>query len=75
VPGQSTLEHDYYYGLGIAGSARAEASFHRARAGGAIEWNGYDAIEGLDRHQEAYISPTGPPHEAITDDPDSPISG
>lgn len=70
TPGQSTLKHDYYYALGITAAARAEASFHRARAGAAIEWNGYDAIEGLDRHQNAYISPTGVPHEAITDDPD-----
>lgn len=69
VPGQSTLEHDYYYGLGLTATARAEASFHRARAGAAIEWSAYDAIEGLDRHQEPYTSPTGVSHEAITDDP------
>lgn len=70
TPGQSTLEHDYYYALGITAAARAEASFRQARAGATIEWNGYDGIEGMDRHQNAYTSPTGVPHEAITDDPD-----
>lgn len=69
VPGQSTLEHDYYYALGLTAAARAEASFRQARVGAAIEWNAYDAIEGLDRHQKPYTSPTGVPHEAITDDP------
>lgn len=69
VPGQSTLKHDYYYALGLTAAARAEARFGQARAGAAIEWNAYDAVEGLDRHQKPYVSPTGRPHEAITDDP------
>jgi hypothetical protein len=69
VPGQSTLAHDYYYALGLTAAARAEASYRRARAGAAIEWNGYDGIEGLDRHQNAYTSPSGVDHAAITDDP------
>ena len=69
VPGQSTLAHDYYYAVGLTAAARAEASWRRARAGATIEWNGYDGVEGLDRHQNAYTSPTGVAHEAITDDP------
>lgn len=69
VPGQSTLAHDYYYALGVTAAARAEASWRTARAGASIEWNGYDGVEGLDRHQEAYVSPTGVPHDAIVDDP------
>jgi hypothetical protein len=69
VPGQSTLAHDYYYALGVTAAVRAEAGYRQARAGATIEWNGYDGIEGLDRHQNAYVSPTGVPHDAITDDP------
>jgi hypothetical protein len=69
VPGQSTLAHDYYYAIGLTAAARVEASYRRARAGATIEWNGYDGVEGLDRHQNAYVSPTGVAHEAITDDP------
>jgi hypothetical protein len=70
VPGQSTLKHDYYYALGLTAAARAEASYRRLRAGAALEWNGYDAIGALDRHQEAYTSPAGVEHEAIQNDPD-----
>jgi len=70
VPGQSTLHHDYYYAAGVTAAARVEASCRRARAGASAEWSGYDAIEGLDRHQRAYTSPTGIHHEAIRDDRD-----
>jgi hypothetical protein len=70
VPGPSTLAHDYYYAIGLTAAARAEASYRGVRAGATIEWNGYDGVEGLDRHQDAYVSPTGVAHEAITDDPD-----
>ncbi len=38
--------------------------------GAAVEWNGYDAIEGLDRHQHEYTSPAGVHHDAIMNDPD-----
>ncbi|MDP9135230.1 MAG: DUF3943 domain-containing protein, partial [Actinomycetota bacterium] len=69
VPGPSTLAHEYYYAFGLTAAARAEASYRRARAGATIEWNGYDGVEGLDRHQDAYTSPTGVVHAAITDDP------
>jgi hypothetical protein len=70
VPGQSVVKHDYYYALGITGAVRAEAGYGRLRAGAAVEWNGFDAIEGLDRRQQAYTSPAGVRHEAIVDDPD-----
>ena len=70
VPGQSTLNHDYYYALGLTAAARVEASYRRLRAGAYAEWNGYDAIEGLDRHQREYTSPAGVHHEAIMNDPD-----
>ncbi len=68
--GQSTLGHDYYYALGLTAAARVEASYRRLRAGASAEWNGYDAIEALDRNQRAYTSPAGVHHEAIMDDPD-----
>ena len=70
MPGQSTLGHDYYYAIGLTAAARVEASHGRLRAGATAEWNGYDAIEGLDRHQRAYTSGAGVDHEAIMDDPD-----
>jgi Domain of unknown function (DUF3943) len=70
VPGQSVVKHDYYYALGVTGAARAEVSYGRLRAGAAAEYSGFDAIEGLDRHQQAYTSPAGVRHEAIVDDPD-----
>jgi hypothetical protein len=35
-----------------------------------IAYSHHDFIEGLDRHQEAYTSPTGINHEAITRDGD-----
>jgi hypothetical protein len=69
VPGQSTLKHGYYYALGVTAAARAEASYRQVRAGAAIDWSGYDAIEGLDRFQHEYTSPAGVHHDAIMDDP------
>jgi hypothetical protein len=60
--------HSYYYALGLTAAARAEAAYRRARAGAAFEWNGYDSIEGLDRRQEDFTSPTGVHHPGITDD-------
>ncbi|HKE19782.1 MAG TPA: DUF3943 domain-containing protein [Kofleriaceae bacterium] len=69
VPGQSTLKHGYYYALGVTAAARAEASYRQVRAGAAIDWSGYDAIEGLDRNQHEYTSPAGVHHDAIMDDP------
>ena len=67
--GQSTLHrHNYYYALGVATAARMEAGYRKLRAGAAVEWNHYDSIHGLDRHQKAYTSPTGRFHPAITDD-------
>lgn len=69
LPGPSTLAHDYYFAFGVTAAARAEAGYRRARAGAAMEWSGYDGIEGLDRHQKEYTSPTGVHHDAIMDDP------
>jgi hypothetical protein len=70
VPGaKSELERfDYYYGWGGTAALRLEASYGAFRAGTSAEWNHVDSIEGLDRHQEAYVSPTGVPHGAISDD-------
>lgn len=66
---KSTLERfDYYYGWGGTAAVRLEASYGAFRAGTAAEWNHVDSIEGLDRHQDAYVSPTGASHAAITDD-------
>jgi hypothetical protein len=66
---KSTLERfDYYYGWGGTAALRLEASYGAFRAGTSAEWNHVDSIEGLDRHQQAYVSPTGVPHAAITDD-------
>jgi hypothetical protein len=60
--------HRYYYALGVASATRLEASYRRARAGASVEWTHHDSIEGLDRHQVAYTSPTGVYHEAISND-------
>jgi hypothetical protein len=66
---KSTLRRfDYYYGWGGTAALRLEAQYGAFRAGTSGEWNHVDSIEGLDRHQEAYVSPTGVPHEAIADD-------
>jgi hypothetical protein len=66
---KSTLQDsDYYYAFGVASAARLEAAYRRARVGVGIKYSHHDSIEGLDRHQQAYISPTGINHEAITRD-------
>jgi hypothetical protein len=66
---KSTLRRfDYYYGWGGTAALRLEASYRAFRAGTSAEWNHLDSIEGLDRHQNAYVSPTGVPHQAIADD-------
>jgi hypothetical protein len=66
---KSVLQNQhYYYALGVTAAARAEASYRRLRAGAAVEWNGYDSIEGLDRRQDDFTSPTGVFHPGITDD-------
>ncbi len=61
-------EHDYYYAMGLTAAARAEARYAHVRAGAAFEWSGYDSIDGLDRAQDAYTSPTGVYHPGVTDD-------
>jgi hypothetical protein len=61
-------KQEYYYALGLTAAARVEARYRRARLGGSLEWNGYDSIEGLDRHQHAYTSPAGVHHAAIAND-------
>lgn len=58
----------YYYALGVTSAARLDARYGRARAGASVRFNAFDSIEGLDRHQQAYVSPTGVPHAAISDD-------
>ena len=66
---KSTLQDsDYYYAFGVASAARLETAYRKARAGLAVSYSHHDSIEGLDRHQEAYTSPTGIHHDAITKD-------
>ena len=60
--------HRYYYALGVAAATRLEASYRRARAGASVQFAHHDSIEGLDRHQTAYTSPTGVFHEAVSKD-------
>ena len=60
--------HGYYYALGVTTTARAEAQYRKLRAGAGLSYGYYDSIEGLDRHQDEYVSPTGVFHPAITDD-------
>jgi hypothetical protein len=60
--------HSYYYALGVTTTARAEAQYRKLRAGAGLSYGYYDSIEGLDRHQTEYVSPTGVFHPAITDD-------
>src|SRR4029079_15778097 len=55
---KSVLQNQhYYYALGVTAAARAEGSYRRLRAGAAVECNGYDSIEGLDRRQDDFTSP------------------
>jgi hypothetical protein len=61
-------ERQYYYALGLTAAARAEARYRGVRAGAAFEWSGYDSVEGLDRQQDAYLSPAGVYHAGVTDD-------
>jgi len=66
---KSTLAtQQYYYGWGGTAAARFELAYRRFRAGASVEWNHIDSIEGLDRHQVEYVSPTGVAHAAIADD-------
>jgi len=59
---------DYYYGWGLTSALRLEVSRGLWRAGATAEWNHVGSIQGRDRHQEAYVSPTGVPHPAISND-------
>jgi len=66
---KSTLvAHGYYYALGVSGAARLEATVRQLEAGVILGLSHFDSIEGLDRHQYAYTSPTGIPHAAIIND-------
>ena len=66
---KSTVRHHaYYYALGVTTTARAEAQYRKLRAGAGLSYSYYDSIEGLDRHQTDYVSPTGVLHPAISDD-------
>jgi hypothetical protein len=67
---KSTLQgSDYYYAFGMHSAARLEAAYRqRLRAGLGVSYTLHDSIEGLDRHQDAYTSPTGIRHEAISRD-------
>jgi hypothetical protein len=66
---KSTVQtFNYYYALGVAGAGRLEAAFRKARAGVDVAYGYYDSVEGLDRHQQTYTSPTGVYHEGIHDD-------
>lgn len=66
---KSTLANEqYYYGWGGTAEVRLELAYGRLRAGATLEWNHIDSIEGLDRHQNAYVSPTGVEHAAVADD-------
>jgi hypothetical protein len=60
--------HRYYYAWGVAAATRLEASYRRARAGASVRFSHHDSIEGLDRHQDAYTSPTGVFHPALSKD-------
>lgn len=66
---KSTLqENDYYYALGVTTQARVEAAHRRLRTGLTYSLSHFDSIEGLDRRQHGYTSPTGIQHQAIRDD-------
>jgi hypothetical protein len=66
---KSTLAAEsYYYAVGLTTTGRVEASYRGLRAGLGAGFSTFNSIEGLDRHQHAYVSPTGIPHEAITND-------
>ncbi len=60
--------NDYYYALGVTSTARLEAQYRRSRAGVAFAHSHYDSIEGFDRYQRGYTSPTGVYHAPITHD-------
>ena len=69
VGAKSTLQRfDYYYGWGVTGALALELTRGRFRAGAQAEWNHVGSIQGLDRHQEAYTSPTGMSHAAVSND-------
>lgn len=59
-------QYTYSWGATVAG--RMEAMWRKARAGSSVEFGAFDSIEGLDRHEHAYTSPTGIKHEGVTDD-------
>ena len=61
-------EREYYYAMGLTAAARAEARYRGLCAGASVAWSGYDSIEGLDRQQDSFVSPTGVTHAGVTDD-------
>ncbi len=67
--GKTTLRRfDYYYGWGLTAAMRLEATYRFMRSGVEVDATHIGSIEGLDRYQDAYVSPTGMAHEAIKDD-------
>jgi hypothetical protein len=58
----------YTYALGVTGLAELALRWRLVGAGLGWQQNWYDSIEGRDRHQETYTSPTGYYHEGVADD-------
>ena len=64
----SGADKEYYYGWGGTASARIGVDYQRWRVGACGTWSHIESIDGLDRHQNAYVSPTGVAHDAVVDD-------
>lgn len=58
----------YYYAWGVSALPRLELAFRGLRLGVLAQGSWLRSIQGRDRHQDAYTSPTGVYHGAVTDD-------
>lgn len=66
---KSVLEREgYTYAWGVTGAARLEARWRGLAAECELRYDGFDSIEGLDRHQQSYTSGVGVQYPGLVDD-------
>jgi hypothetical protein len=66
---RSVLEKEgYTHAWGLTGAALLEARWRGFGATCELRYDAFDSIEGLDRYQEGFTSPTGYYHQGVVDD-------
>ncbi|HSN13629.1 MAG TPA: DUF3943 domain-containing protein, partial [Anaeromyxobacteraceae bacterium] len=66
---RSVLEKEgYTHAWGMTGAALVEARWRGLEAACELRYDWFDSIEGLDRYQQGFTSPTGVYHPGVADD-------